>query len=793
MAVWTLTYDGTTKTFAEWGLKGLRRSQVSQATGSVTLTQSGASYDGTPLFAIDAPVTISKDGVPWHKGPVITVPRAASPKSEQLDYEIADPWWYLEQLTYEQPIAIGTGSGNTTRISLFGGVSGGETVKLSVYGVIINAIGLAVSAGASMSVSFLGSFGVSPPIADMRDPTCAEIIRAALRWVPDATMGWYYGTTPEATPVLIIATRGGAAARTIDLADQASVNLINIRACDELRRDAVKISYQITSTEDEETYTALVVDSAGSGSPFRTLKATLPLSGSQTQRQSQYLQTEAISEGSAAWWQRQVPALKDAEEVTISDGTIEPAEEGGDSFSRVIIDGQVPGWLDDPDAPVSGSMRVSAKATYKVTKEDGSEIEFKDDPISVVLSCTDLTTNTYSHVTSYLDGEPVPSGVAAALLAAVGVLQYDGKIKIKARECSFIARPGDVLNLTNGATAWATARMQVQKVDEYIDAGETLITFGPPKHLSPQDIVEMLRTLRSKPPVQNLSERATGKAGDGNKTQGGKTTANGNGNSASAAWHRVVSKSPDGTRTFILDAQEGFKMEDDDGSFIDHQIGNKRTLYQDADSNSCEVKPTKIELLDSAGDGVTLTRTGLVIHEGGDETSLTLGQLRMIAGSLETTIQPGSVVVANGSGTSTLEAAHLLLDEGGGITNSLTGEQIVMSNGTDTTIIEAGETSIANGSGDTLLLKPQEARTTDGGGNYASMSAEGGFRSSYDGYTASMYVGSVELDDGSGGTVDIHTVSGQNITFRDTEGCDVDEAEEPVITSTKVLRGEATA
>lgn len=790
MAVWTLTYDGTTKTFAEWGLKGLHRAQVSQATGSVTLTQSGASFDGTPLFAIDAPITISKDGVPWHKGPVVSVPREAGPKSEQLDYEIADPWWYLEQLTYEQPIAIGTSSGNTTRISLFGGVSGGETIKLSVEGVIINAVALAITAGASMSVSFSGSFGVSPCIVDMRDPTCAEIIRAALRWVPDATLGWYYGTTAEDAPVLRIATRGGATARTIDLADHATVNLINIRACDELRRDAVKISYQITSTDGEETYTALVVDSAGSGSPFRTLKATLPLSGSQTQRQSQYLETEAISEGSAGWWQRQVPALKDAVEVTISDGTLEPAEEGGDSFSRVIIDGQVPGWLDDPDAPISGSMRVSAKATYKVTKEDGSEIEFKDDPISVVLSCTDLTTNTYSHVTSYLDGEPIPSGVAASLLAAVGTLQYDGKIKIKARECSFIARPGDVLNLTNGATAWATARMQVQKVDEDVDAGETVITFGPPKHLSPQDIVEMLRTLRSKPPVQNLNERATGKAGDGNKTQGGKTTANGNGNSASAAWHRVVSKSPDGTRTFTLDAEQGLKLEDEDGSFIDHQTGNNRSLYQDADANSCEVKPTKIELLDSAGDGLTLTRTGLVIHEGGEEVSLTIAQLRMIAGSLQTTIQPGSAVVTDGSGTSTLEAAHLLLDEGGGVTNSLTGEQIVLDDGTNTTVIAAGETDIGNGSGDTLSLKPNEAKVVDGGGNSSSMSCEGGFQNAYGGATAKLYVGSVKLESGSG-IVDIYTVSGQTINFKATEGCDVDDAGEPITTTAEVLRGEA--
>lgn len=775
MATWTLKYDGVTKSFEDWGLKALQRAQVSQAVGGVTLTQSGAAYDGTPLFAIDAVVRIFKDGVPWHVGPVISVPRSGGAKSESLEYSIADPWWYLEQLTYEQPIAIGNTTGNTTRISLFGGVSGGETVKISVMGVIINAIALAASNGASMTVSFDGSFGVSPPIADMRDPTCAEIIRAALRWAPDATTGWYYGEEPDAVPMLRVATRAGATARTIDLADHASVNLITITARDDLRRDCVKIYYEITSTDAGETYTAMQLDAAGSGSPFRTLKATLPLSGPQIQRQTQYLETAAISESSDAWWSRHVPSLGEASEVSIADGAIAPAEAEGGSFSRVIIDGQVPGWLDDPESPVSGSMRVSAKATYKVTKEDGSEVSFKDDPVSVVLGCTSLGTDTYSRVTSYTEGEPVPTGVAAALLAALGVLQYDGKIKIKQRECSFIARPGDVLNLTNGLTAWATARMQVQKVDENIDAGETTITFGPPKHLSPQDIVEMLRTLRGKPPVYNLNERASGKAGDGNKTQGGKTTANDNGTAASAAWHRVVSKSPDGTKTMTLDAADGVKLEAADGSFIDHQTANKRSLYQDAAANTCEVKAAKIELMDAAGNGVTLEPSGLTFASAG----------------ITATLNAAGLTLTDGTKITTLTLLQLLHNDGAGKTMNVNEEQIVISDGSNTMVLAAGEAYIENGSSDMLSLKPNEVKVTDGGGNSSTMSCEGGFQNSYGGNTAKLFVGTVNLE-ASGGTVDIAPVAGEAISFQDTEGCDVDGAGEPITTTSKMLRGPAT-
>lgn len=804
MASWTLTYDGVTKSFADWGLKDLKRTQLSQAVGGVSFVQSGAAFDGTPLFAIDSVVTISKDGAAWHVGPVIMTPSAASTKSERLEYQIADPWWYLEQLPFEQTIITGSGAvaTQTTRIALFANVTGGVTVKSTVQEMIALAMYLAVEAGASMQVAFSGNFGISPPISDMRDPTCAEVIRQVLRWVPDATCGWDYSTTP---PTLRVATRAAATARTIDLADYTSVNLIDITPRDDLRRDRVVIFYEITTTDDTDTYVTYAEDSAGSGSPFRTLKATIPLSGPQTQRQKQYLETETVEEDNASWWKKHVATLNDVSDLEITDGTIEPEEEDGDSFDAEIIEGQVPGWLDDPENPASGMMRVTAKASYTVTTDDGGEIVFKDDPVSVSVNCTYLGTGTYSHVTSYTFGESVPIGVAASLLAALGVLQYDCRTKVKQRECSFITRPGEVLNLLNGKTAWATARLQVQKVDEVIDAGETVITCGPPKHLSPQDIIEMLRTLRGKPPVYTLNERASGIKGDGTDNKGGRGGGNKNGNPAAANWTRVVSIDSASGSTMTLDAADGVKLEKEDGTFIDHQTANGRSLYQDPEGNSCEVKPTGVDVLDNEGNGIVVTSSGLVITNGDTSATLTAAQLLILAGSLSSSLTDEQLVFSNDGQTSILEAgmltledgaasieiepAHLLLDGGSGSTNSITDEQMVISGSGATGIYAADSLSLSTG-GNSADLDTNSLTIVEGS-NRAAITAEGGFSNTSSGGLAQLNgVSGVNLDI-SGGTVEIMPVSGQDISLQDSDLCINDPEAGPTAAHGYVLRGEA--
>lgn len=104
--------------------------------------------------------------------------------------------------------------------------------------------------------------------------------------------------------------------------------------------------------------------------------------------------------------------------------------------------------------------------------------------------------------------EPVPVGLAAQYYAALVTPQAEGKIVIR-DQCAGLLRPGKKLNLLNGQTAWATMGATIQESIEYLEAGETEVTFGFGPLLGLGDFVDMMRRFRERnepgsfPSVQN--------------------------------------------------------------------------------------------------------------------------------------------------------------------------------------------------------------------------------------------------------------------------------------------------
>jgi hypothetical protein len=77
------------------------------------------------------------------------------------------------------------------------------------------------------------------------------------------------------------------------------------------------------------------------------------------------------------------------------------------------------------------------------------------------------------------------------------VLPYAGRAVVVEAECAQTVRPGHLLNITGGASEWATMAAQVQEVTEEIDTGRTVITFGPPAHIRLDDLIEILKIARN--------------------------------------------------------------------------------------------------------------------------------------------------------------------------------------------------------------------------------------------------------------------------------------------------------
>jgi hypothetical protein len=231
--IWTIANSTTEKTLAAWGLSGVRRKLVSQGLDELTFRAAGQAIDAAPLFAYGSTVTLYRNrtqnpdgsfsgGTPWFTGLVTQTPSTGAPDSEDMDYVIAGPWWYLEHLVFQQPLrlitrfnvvdGVATPVFNTTQTSthLFLNVApvgypspnpSPNAGMIHTGQQIIEALSWAlkpfVDAGSPLPFQ-IGTIApaVFVPHDEVRDITCAEVIHKELRWTPDAVTWFDYTTMP---------------------------------------------------------------------------------------------------------------------------------------------------------------------------------------------------------------------------------------------------------------------------------------------------------------------------------------------------------------------------------------------------------------------------------------------------------------------------------------------------------------------------------------------------------------------------------------------------------------------
>lgn len=168
----------------------------------------------------------------------------------------------------------------------------------------------------------------------------------------------------------------------------------------------------------------------------------------------------------------------------------------GTNYVNQVVDGQVAPWMlastSSPTNPVGGKTvkaKITVRFAYKQKAQGASTNYATTETVgyhekNIVVTLTTLTTGTYysSPQTSY--GEPLPYGLAGYILALESIPQYEGSIAVQEQEITDICPIGNVLNITGGLAEWKTMKACIQAV-RYSDNGQTEITFGPAKHLSP--------------------------------------------------------------------------------------------------------------------------------------------------------------------------------------------------------------------------------------------------------------------------------------------------------------------
>lgn len=538
---WTLEYNGLEKTLADWKLGGMTRTLLSQAPDLVALEARGQDFDAEVLFPHGATVTIKRDGRPWFLGRVIQTPREASPRSECIGYRLAGPWFWLDNLVFQQSWNFADACGQTqagqSSHLFLGQTADGQPMTTAQQITEILHWAIACGAPIQMGSGFPSS---QVPMREVRELTCGEAIRQMLRWHPDAVTWFDYSTTP---PTFHCGRRSEL--KSFSLAVGARpVNSFQIAPRHDLQVPAVVLKFEQTNRVDGVHYTALATQKAppeATGQELGALVATVDLMGWSATYARATLTTQVIDAASLSWWKSKLPWLNDGRIASIEIGEASRLTH----YPRELVDGQVASWM-----PVHAERDcLRAKLTIRYRDALGHDHE-ADEPVSVKLMATDapLGGTEYTSLRSFQSGEEEPPGLARGLFEALSFLPYEGRITLKEKEVNTVLSNwpiegsggvGLVLNLTGSRPEWADMRALIQQVVEDIDAGETTFSFGPAGHLGASDLVELLRMTRLRYNYTAPSARVDPHSAARGEIELGRQTPNESANSGATAYQRL--------------------------------------------------------------------------------------------------------------------------------------------------------------------------------------------------------------------------------------------------------------
>lgn len=229
MPTWTLNDTA----LATYGITAAILTLRNQASDELVLTLDGDSDAGS-AFTPDSAWNLKLDAERIFCGTVKRPGRALSGSAEGRRIVIEGPWARMERIIYQQRYPTYSAAGARvandyryhSRVLLGQDEAQGKIfVGLELARIIAYASGrvlvpntprndgslYTVPSGAPLQLGTIPD-GPTPPAIDLSDVSCAEAIRALLRFMPDAIVRFDYATTP---PTLSIARRASATVSTL--------------------------------------------------------------------------------------------------------------------------------------------------------------------------------------------------------------------------------------------------------------------------------------------------------------------------------------------------------------------------------------------------------------------------------------------------------------------------------------------------------------------------------------------------------------------------------------------------
>ena len=527
---WTLRYKGTEKPFADWGLGGLKRVRLSQGCDTVSFTDLECSVDAQARFTPEETVLIRKDGICWFSGRITKTPSFGAKGLETQRYECAGPWWYLENLVFQQAwsqIRSLKQPKQRTQVHkgrvILGQDLRGEPMPCAQQ--LREILNYAISCEAPF---IIGNIDCDSPLPfdEAKDISCAEAIQRVLRWVPDAVVWFNYSTHK---PTLNITRRGHMPETALKLSEDKLTQL-KITPRHDLQVPAVVLKFEKTHRTSEQPWASLETDKyppQATGKEFKALVLTLELDGASATTVRQGVTTSPILPQSADWWKAHIPGLEAIPSQSIKIENIQRETE----LPHELTEGAIASWM--PCEALEDTIKAD------ISYDTPHEAVLKR-PFAVRLMATDSETHTYSKSHLNQAAEATPQGLAKSLYEAVNPLQYEGELVIEGEEVSDLRFLGTALCIQAANEAWADMRALIQEVKECVDTGKTLIRFGPPKHLGAADLIQLLRVNRRRKASRHAGARVQAKAHAHEQLEQGKHTRLENSGTGPGGYQKMI-------------------------------------------------------------------------------------------------------------------------------------------------------------------------------------------------------------------------------------------------------------
>ena len=213
--MWALEINGTKKSLGAWGVISGKLTL-----GSLINDQLVFTARADLKIAFETPVVLWLDNQRRFSGVVTLAQFAGSTRGDRRQFTVSGPWWYLENIIYQQPRWVlvdafdptkGYTTGSTSMLVLFQG-DDGKSIYAGAQAKA--AIDYAIAKGAPIARTTTFDLDAVVPWEKGFDLSCAEIIRHCARWTRDVVSWWDYST---AVPVLHIGRRANLIPVELDL------------------------------------------------------------------------------------------------------------------------------------------------------------------------------------------------------------------------------------------------------------------------------------------------------------------------------------------------------------------------------------------------------------------------------------------------------------------------------------------------------------------------------------------------------------------------------------------------